>query len=95
MPDIENKEIEKEEGVEKFSHGLHVTFISELKNILSKRLPNSNIQIQKKEKEDDPFLNSLIDGKNTLRNITPPPPRKIMLNDVNDVNDVKVFSSSV
>ena len=75
---LEAKKEMKKETVEKKSHGVHVTFISELKNALSKR--NSSV-VEMKEKVEviNPFILSLIERKNTLKNITPPPERKIIL----------------
>lgn len=89
-PEVENKKVEKEEGVEKLSHGVHVTFISELKNALSKKLPNKEIKIQPKDKEISPFVTSLVEGKKTLRNVTPPPPRKLVFD-----GELKTMSSSI
>lgn len=89
-PEVVKKNIKKEEGVEKLSHGVHVTFISELKNALSKKLPNKEINIQPKEKEVSPFMTSLVEGKKTLRNVTPPPPRKLIFD-----GELKTMSSSI
>lgn len=87
-PEVEQKVVVKEETIEKKSHGVHVNFISELKNTLSKRLPVKEITIASKEKEDNPFVSSLVEGKKTLRHITPPPPRKFIFDE-----DIKILSS--
>lgn len=74
----ESKKEIKKETVEKKSHGVHVTFISELKNVLSKR---NNPLVETKQKSEilNPFVLSLIERKNSLKNITPPPERKLIL----------------
>ena len=68
----------KSAGVEKLSHGVHVNLISELKSVLSSR-QDKTIQIEKKEKGEDPFILALRSRKETLKNITPPPPRKVIV----------------
>lgn len=81
-----NKKID---GIEKLSHGVHVNLMSELKSILTKRVKkeenidtkNSLIKEDKKEIVTSEFVHSLIQRKNTLRNITPPPPRKLILSE--------------
>lgn len=74
----EKTETVQNTSVENLSHGVHVTFISELKDILSKRKEPSPIHVEKPEKKESPFIMSLIERKQTLRHITPPPPRKII-----------------
>jgi hypothetical protein len=77
---IEHRQEEvKKEAVEKMSHGVHVTFISELKNVLLNRKNNIAEEIEKKPITVNPFVSSLIEGKSRLRNITPPPERKLIL----------------
>ena len=74
----EKKEVVKNTGVENLSHGVHVTFISELKDALIKRRHSYNFEnLEKKEKGQNPFVTSLVERKITLRHITPPLPRKI------------------
>ena len=78
------KEEIKKETVEKMSHGAHVNFISELKDVISKRKnltqsvleENSKRQLERKE---NTFITSLIEKKKLLKNITPPPERKLIL----------------
>jgi len=61
--------------------GAHVSFLSELKDVINKR-ENKNLNFDltnKNEKQDTPFVLSLKEGKQKLRKITPPLPRKIFL----------------
>ena len=64
--------------VTNYERGTHVSFVSELKNVLHNREKNVEFQILKpeKEQEENPFILSLIEGKSKLKNITPPVPRK-------------------
>ena len=70
----EEKEISPEKTVNlhvtNYERGAHVSFVSELKNVLSKR-GTSVILPQKKELEisENPFITSLKLGKTTLRSI--------------------------
>lgn len=72
----EEKEISVEKTVNlhvtNYERGAHVSFVSELKNVLSKR-ELTIILPQKKEveKSENPFITSLKLGKTTLRNVTP------------------------
>tara|TARA_R110001599_G_scaffold218081_1_gene416351 strand:+ start:138 stop:716 length:579 start_codon:yes stop_codon:yes gene_type:complete len=72
----EEKEISVEKTVNlhvtNYERGAHVSFVSELKNVLSKR-ELTIILPQKKEveKPENPFITSLKLGKTTLRNVTP------------------------
>ena len=59
--------------------GAHVSFLSELKDVINKR-ENKKVNFDltnKNEKQDTPFVLSLKEGKQKLRKITPPLPRKI------------------
>jgi hypothetical protein len=77
----QKKEEVKKETVEKMSHGVHVTFISELKNALINRRNNIDnvVKVEEKGKAVNPFVTSLIERKESLKNITPPPERKLIL----------------
>jgi hypothetical protein len=76
--------------VTNYERGAHVSFVSELKNVLnSRKLKDIKIKPEndtKEEKEKDiknnkesPFIASLIEGKIKLRNITPPIPKKHLM----------------
>jgi len=56
--------------VTNYERGTHVSFVSELKNVLNNR-KNITFEILKEEKkEDNPFISSLVEGKGKLKNIT-------------------------
>ena len=61
------------------AHGMHVTFISELKNALNKRKDKEPEFSITPKFIDNPFLDSLVERKNSLKIITPPPERKLIL----------------
>lgn len=79
----------KKETIEKMSHGGHVAFISELKDKVNKfqqrsvpsidNLGSNNCVKQLSVSKANLFVESLIQRKQTLKNITPPPPRKLIL----------------
>ena len=84
----EFEETKTDEGVENLSHGVHVTFISELKNVLAKR-KFLNPEIKKEVvKEVNPFILSLIEQKTRLTHITPPLPRRIILDDSDSFDSI-------
>lgn len=61
-----------ESHVTNYERGTHVSFVSELKSVLQNRQKNFEIEILKKEQEENPFILSLSNGKSSLRNVTPP-----------------------
>ena len=71
--------IQKKEEKETMAHGMHVTFISELKNALNKRKDKEPEFSITPKFIDNPFLDSLVERKNSLKIITPPPERKLIL----------------
>lgn len=59
--------------VTNYERGTHVSFVSELKNVLLNRQKNKfSENINKKEKEQNPFILSLIEGKTKLKNVGSP-----------------------
>ena len=76
------EESKKVESVEKLSHGVHVTFISELKDTLNRRTPRScTFKKPPPPKRSNPFIRSLVEGKTRLKNVTPPLPRRIVIDE--------------
>ena len=79
----EEKEISPEKTVNlhvtNYERGAHVSFVSELKNVLSKR-ESSVILPQKKELEisENPFITSLKLGKTTLRPVSVHPSTPVL-----------------
>ena len=74
-----------------YERGQHVTFLSELKDVINNRnndgcikKKNNRIRVKIQEKIETPlcipannFVSSLIEGKRNLKNVTPPVERKI------------------
>ena len=57
--------------------GTHISFLSELKDVINKREKKEvNFHIEPKEKDESKFILSLKEGKKTLRNVSSPVIRK-------------------
>ena len=62
-----NNEIKiKDMHVTNYERGAHVSFVSELKNVLAKR-ERKPITFEKEFKKDETFVNSLVEGKSKLK----------------------------
>ena len=67
-----NEEIKiKDMHVTNYERGAHVSFVTELKSVLSKRTPSQNVEIEKKEVSpcSNDFISSLIEGKKKLKTV--------------------------
>jgi len=59
--------------VTNYERGTHVSFLSELKNVLTKREEKEFVEVStEKEFGENPFISSLIAGKKTLKNVGSP-----------------------
>ena len=59
--------------VTNYERGTHVSFLSELKNVLTSREEKEFVEVStEKEVEENPFILSLVAGKKTLRNVGSP-----------------------
>jgi len=82
LSDSDDFEMIEPNTVSNYEHGTHVTFISELKSVLQNRRksicvesPQKNIDNSKMEE----FIADLVNGKEKLNHITPPPSPKLFL----------------